>query len=99
MRRNRPVEVYRPLRRGDITSDLLGKEVHILWPDNGVWYRAILNEVHIDPFLALAAPLHCTIVIELAVLRIACWRALLLTITRILDIPGTSSDDTCRHIR
>jgi len=45
------VEVYRPLRRGDITSDLLGKEVHILWPDNGVWYRAILNEVRRDPTL------------------------------------------------
>lgn len=53
LRRNRPVEVYRPLRRADVTDGLLGKEVHILWPDNGVWYRAVLNEVRFHTFSCL----------------------------------------------
>lgn len=37
--------VYRLLKRRDIKPSLKDTEVHILWPDNGVWYLAEVIEV------------------------------------------------------
>lgn len=39
------MEVYRLLRRADVSDALLEQEVHILWPDNGVWYGAVIKDV------------------------------------------------------
>ena len=37
--------VYRLLRDADVRPQLLGEEVHILWPDDGVWYLAVVQRV------------------------------------------------------
>lgn len=37
--------VYRLLKGRDIKASLKDTEVHVLWPDNGVWYLAEVMEV------------------------------------------------------
>jgi hypothetical protein len=37
--------VYRLLKMRDIKPTLKDTEVHILWPDNGIWYLAEVLEV------------------------------------------------------
>lgn len=43
--------VYRLLKEADVRPKLLGEEVHILWPDDGVWYIAVVQQVGVaaDP--------------------------------------------------
>ena len=38
-------QVYRLLRKGEITRDLLNEDVYILWPDDGSWYQATVIKV------------------------------------------------------
>lgn len=38
-------KIYRLLRKADIKSDLIGRSVHILWPDNGRWYEALVKKL------------------------------------------------------
>jgi hypothetical protein len=40
--------VYRLLKARDVKPTLKGTEVHILWPDNGVWYMAEVLQVRRD---------------------------------------------------
>jgi hypothetical protein len=40
--------VYRLLKMRDIKPTLKDTEVHILWPDNGIWYLAEVLEVSIQ---------------------------------------------------
>jgi hypothetical protein len=40
--------VYRLLKTRDIRPSLKDTEVHVLWPDNGIWYLAEVLEVR-DP--------------------------------------------------
>lgn len=35
--------VYRLLDEKDVTADLVDREVHVLWPDDGTWYAAIVQ--------------------------------------------------------
>lgn len=37
--------VYRLLKARDVKPTLKDTEVHILWPDNGVWYMAEVLQV------------------------------------------------------
>jgi len=37
--------VYRYLTSRDITSDLAGETVFVLWPDDGTWYAAVVAKV------------------------------------------------------
>jgi hypothetical protein len=39
--------VYRLLRDADVGAALVGREVFILWPDNGTWYSAEVDEVRV----------------------------------------------------
>lgn len=39
--------VYRLLKPRDIKPKLKDTEVHILWPDNGIWYMADVHEVRV----------------------------------------------------
>lgn len=43
--RKRTRSVYRLLRKADIRPDLVGRSVHILWPDNGRWYEAVVRKL------------------------------------------------------
>jgi hypothetical protein len=38
-------QVYRLLRVEDVQPALLAHEVHVLWPDDGVWYAAVIEKV------------------------------------------------------
>ncbi len=50
-------QVFKLLKRRDVTSDLLEETVHIVWPDNGAWYAATVKQVRlILPFHHLAQP-------------------------------------------
>ncbi len=52
----RPVkqQVFKLLKRRDVTSDLLEETVHIVWPDNGAWYAATVKQVrHLARRLAM----------------------------------------------
>jgi hypothetical protein len=44
-RSKRERQVYRLLRAADVRPALLAQEVHILWPDDGVWYLAVIEKV------------------------------------------------------
>lgn len=44
-RAKRERQVYRLLRAEDVQPALLAQEVHILWPDDGVWYGAVIEKV------------------------------------------------------
>ena len=37
--------VYRFLTTRDITSDLAGETVFVLWPEDGTWYAAVVAKV------------------------------------------------------
>jgi len=39
--------VYRFLTTRDITSDLAGETVFVLWPDDGTWYAAVVAKVSV----------------------------------------------------
>jgi hypothetical protein len=39
--------VYRVLSLADVAPDLLMAEVYVLWPDDGVWYAAIVEKVRV----------------------------------------------------
>lgn len=47
MVRPRAKKVFRLLKRRDITADLVNQVIHIVWPDNQIWYAAIVNKVKI----------------------------------------------------
>lgn len=53
--------VYRLLSLADVRPQLLGEEVHILWPDDGVWYMAIVERVSaaMAPCMQSATVLPC----------------------------------------
>ena len=38
-------QVYRLLRKPDISPALAGRTVHIFWPDNGLWYQATVRRL------------------------------------------------------
>ena len=52
MDQKRPV--YRLLRKGEITRDLLNEDIYILWPDDGSWYQATVIKVLLQPWLLAA---------------------------------------------
>ena len=38
-------QVYRLLRPRDVAPSLVGRDVHVLWPDDGTWYAARVRRV------------------------------------------------------
>lgn len=38
-------QVYRLLRAADVAPALLGMDVFVLWPDDGIWYAAVVEKV------------------------------------------------------
>jgi hypothetical protein len=43
-REKRIKHVYRLLRKADVSLDLVDREVFVLWPDDGTWYRGRIEE-------------------------------------------------------
>jgi hypothetical protein len=43
--RPRAKRVLRLLKRKDITAELVNQVIHIVWPDNQIWYAAVVNKV------------------------------------------------------
>ncbi|KAL3147452.1 hypothetical protein ABBQ38_014510 [Trebouxia sp. C0009 RCD-2024] len=41
-----PIFVYRLLKKKEVNKDLVHQEVYVLWPDNGIWYKAEVTKLH-----------------------------------------------------
>ncbi|DBB00828.1 TPA: hypothetical protein ACH3X1_000756 [Trebouxia sp. C0004] len=48
-----PIFVYRLLRKKEVNKDLVHQEVYVLWPDNGIWYKAEVVKLRIKDMKAV----------------------------------------------
>ncbi len=40
-----PKAVYRLVKKEELTGSLLHQTVYVLWPDDGIWYQAVVKKV------------------------------------------------------
>lgn len=48
-----PIFVYRLLRKKEVNKDLVHQEVYVLWPDNGIWYKAEVVKLRVKDMKAV----------------------------------------------
>lgn len=52
--------MYRLLKEEDVQPALLAQEVYVLWPDDGVWYAAVVEKVREGSSFAWELALNVT---------------------------------------